>query len=89
MTDQLPALLPNNVPTPLGDRHLMPALIAELDEQASWRYVEFFTANICNTNTRRAYARASYRFLAWCEEHGLKLVRIRLHDVGVYIEAQW
>jgi hypothetical protein len=30
----------------------VPALIAA----AGWRYVEFFTANIRNPNTRRAYA---------------------------------
>ena len=31
---------------------------ADLGEPAAWRYVEFFTANIRNPNTRRAYARA-------------------------------
>jgi site-specific recombinase XerD len=35
----------------------VPALIAA----AGWRYVEFFTANIRNPNTRRAYARACAR----------------------------
>ena len=35
----------------------MPALIADLGHQANWRYVEFFTANINNDHTRRAYAR--------------------------------
>jgi hypothetical protein len=30
------------------DAHLVPALITELGEQASWRYVELFTANIRN-----------------------------------------
>ena len=36
----------------------VPALIADLGDQANWRYVEFFTANINNDHTRRAYARA-------------------------------
>ena len=36
----------------------MPALIADAGDAAGWRYVEFFTANIRNPNTRRAYARA-------------------------------
>jgi site-specific recombinase XerD len=67
--------------------HLVPALIADLGEQASWRYVEFFTANIRNPNTRRAYARACARFLAWCDDRGLTLATIRPHDVGAYIEA--
>jgi hypothetical protein len=33
----------------------VPALIADLGYDASWRYVEFFTANIRNPHTRRAY----------------------------------
>ena len=35
--------------------HVVPALIADLGDEAAWRYVEFFTANIRNPNTRRAY----------------------------------
>jgi hypothetical protein len=34
----------------------VPVLIADACEQASWRYVEYFNANIRNPNTRRAYA---------------------------------
>ena len=33
---------------------VLPALIAAAGEQAGWRYVEFFTANIRNPHTRRA-----------------------------------
>jgi len=44
---------------------MVPAAIAAAGEQASWRYVEFFTANIRNPHTRRAYARACGRFFAW------------------------
>ena len=40
------------------DTHLVPALVADAGDQAAWRYLEFFTANIRNLNTRRAYARA-------------------------------
>jgi site-specific recombinase XerD len=65
----------------------VPVLIADAGEPASWRYVEFFTANIRNQNTRRAYARACGSFLAWCEKRGLTLPHIRPHDVGAYIEA--
>jgi hypothetical protein len=46
----------------LADTYLVPALIADLGEQAGWRYVEFFTANIGNPHTRRAYARACGQF---------------------------
>jgi len=64
---------------------MLPALIADLGEDASWRYTEFFSANISNPNTRRAYARACLRFLAWCDERGLTLTLIRPHDVATYI----
>ena len=63
------------------------ALIADLGDDASWRYVEFFTANIRNPNTRRAYARACSQFFGWCENRGLALAEIRPFDVAAYIEG--
>jgi len=36
-----------------------PALIAALGERTSYRFFEFFTANIRNPNTRRVYAHAA------------------------------
>jgi site-specific recombinase XerD len=85
--DQLPALIkPAGVLTPLPGGALIPPLIAYAGEQAAWRYVEFFTANIRNPNTRRAYARACGDFLAWCEARGLTLLTIRPYDVASYIE---
>jgi integrase len=36
------------------------------DRAAHRSYIEIFTANIRNPNTRRAYARACSRFFAWC-----------------------
>ena len=33
-----------------------PALIARAGKQAAFRFLEFFTANIRNRNTRRAYS---------------------------------
>src|SRR5258705_6967708 len=62
---QLPATITQaEIITP-SDTHttlVVPALIADLGDDASWRYVEFFTANIRNPHTRRAYARACSRF---------------------------
>jgi site-specific recombinase XerD len=66
--------------------HLVPALIADLGEVAAWRYVEFFTANIRNPHTRRAYARACSQFFGWCDQRSLTLTAIRPHDVATYIE---
>src|SRR3954465_3011242 len=66
--------------------NVVPALIANLGDAAAWRYVEFFTANIRNVHTRRAYARACNRFFAWCEDRSLMPATIRPHDVGTYTE---
>src|SRR6476646_8141170 len=67
--------------------NVVPALIADLGDAAAWRYVEFFTANIRNPHTRRAYARACSRFFGWCEQRGLTLAAIRPFDVAAYIEG--
>jgi FMN phosphatase YigB (HAD superfamily) len=44
---------------------VLPALIAA-GEHASRRFVELFTANIRNRNTREAYSLAINAFLTWC-----------------------
>ena len=86
--DQLPAIVtPGALPTPApADTYIVPALIAALGDQANWRYVEFFTANINNDHTRRAYARACSRFFAWCENRGLSLTSIRPFDVAPWVK---
>ena len=63
--NQLPAISPVAPTSPIHvyAATLVPALIANAGDAAGWRYVEFFTANIRNPNTRRAYARACARFL--------------------------
>jgi hypothetical protein len=64
MNDQLPAVVaPTGLITP-ADTCVVPALIAAAGDQAGWRYIEFFTANINNDHTRRAYLRACSRFFA-------------------------
>ena len=50
--------------------HTLPALISEAGERAGVRFLEFFTANIRNANTRRAYALAVNEFLGWCDKVG-------------------
>jgi integrase/recombinase XerD len=56
---------------------LLPSLIADAGERASWRFLEFFTVNIRNKNTRAAYGQAAGAFLRWCEGRGI----IRIEDV--------
>jgi len=86
MSEQLPVTTRKSGVAAKHEAMVVPLLIADAGEQASWRYVEFFTANIRNTNTRRAYARVCSNFLAWAEERGLALKQIRPHDAGAYIE---
>ena len=86
-SDQLPAIIPPGALAAPTDTYIVPALIAAACDLAGWRYVEFFTANIRNPNTRRAYARACSRFFAWCEDRGLTLATIRPFDVATYIEG--
>jgi len=87
MTDQLPAIIQPGALTPYPDTYLLQVLISDAGDAAAWRYVEFFTANIRNPNTRRAYARACSRFFLWCEDRSLTLVTIRPYDVATYIEC--
>ena len=89
-TDHLPAVrepAAAGALTPLPDGQLIPALIADAGDAAGWRYIDFFTSNIRNANTRRAYARACNQFFAWCEDRGLTLTTIRPFDVATYIET--
>lgn len=64
----------------------LPATIARAGERAAWRFIEFFTANIRNRNTRAAYARAAMQFFQWCEDRGFQLERINPTLVAAYIE---
>lgn len=64
----------------------IPAIISREGEQATRRFVEFFTANIRNKNTREAYARATGRFLDWCGDRGIALTSIEPVAVAAYIE---
>ena len=85
--DQLPVTIQQaEVTADQRALNVVPALIADLGDEAAWRYGEFFTANIRNPNTRRAYARACNRFFGWCEDRGLTPTATRPHDVATYIE---
>ena len=64
-----------------------PALIRASGDRAVYRFLEFFTAQIRNPNTRRAYVRAVGAFCAWCEMHGLSSIAgVNSVHVATYIE---
>src|SRR5690242_11356498 len=66
----------------------VPAVIAGAGDHAARRFLEFFAANIRNTNTRMAYYRAVCTFFTWVEEHQIgELVEIEPIHVAAYIET--
>jgi site-specific recombinase XerD len=70
-----------------GSKSSLPKLFAP-DKDAAKRFIEFFTANIRNRNTRTAYAHAVSEFATWCE--GNKLTELRdlepVH-IAAYVES--
>jgi len=64
----------------------LPVLIARAGEQASWRFIDFFAANIRNKNTRAAYAHAVTQFFNWCESKRFGLSDLRPALIAAYIE---
>src|ERR1039458_3998658 len=64
----------------------VPAVVLSAGKKAGLRFIEFFTANIRNPNTRRAYHRACLDFFRWCESGGLALDQIGPVHVAAYIE---
>jgi site-specific recombinase XerD len=71
---------------PLSTSVIVPSLIADLGDDATRRFLEFFTANIRNKNTRAAYARAVGQFLAWCDDRGVALRNVEPMLVAAYVE---
>jgi site-specific recombinase XerD len=70
-----------------GERTPIPAPVATAGENARRRFIEFFTANIRNRNTRAAYLRAVSGFFRWCEEAGIaELEALEPVHVAAWIE---
>jgi site-specific recombinase XerC len=70
-----------------GPHALIPAQVAAAGADACRRFLEFFTANIRNRNTRQAYARAVAGFFHWCEARGLReLGLLEPVHVAAYVE---
>ncbi len=67
--------------------YAVPALFVPNAKTAE-RFFAFFTANISNKNTRRAYYKAACRFAEWCEVKGLReLAQVRALHVAAYVET--
>jgi site-specific recombinase XerD len=64
----------------------LPATIAAAGPRTSERFIDFFTANIRNRNTRMGYALAVRQFFNWCERRSLQLEAIRPTTVADYVQ---
>ena len=65
----------------------LPTLVAAAGEQASIRFLEFFTANIRNSHTRRAYARADEEILTWWADAAVpSIAAVQPVHVATWIE---
>lgn len=63
-------------------------IIAASGSGAAARFVEYFTVNIRNPNTRRAYAKAVESFLRFCWEQGIgRLQEVTPVMVAAYVEG--
>jgi len=72
---------------PHASGSVLPVLINRAGKSASRRFLEFFTVNIRNKNTRKAYARAAAAFLHWCEAKGIdRLQDVQPVHVAGYVE---
>jgi integrase/recombinase XerD len=80
------------VPVPRRDLgragiNTFPTLVTRAGEKAAWRFVEFFTANIRNRNTRAAYAHAVAEFFRFCDARRVRsLEEISPVLIATYIE---
>jgi hypothetical protein len=67
----------------------LPSIIRALGERASRRFIEFFTANIRNRNTRMAYARAVKAVLRLERGSPARARRYRAGDGGGLYRTTW
>jgi hypothetical protein len=71
--------------TPSPD--LRPAPLFTPTPKAARRVLEFFTTQINNDHTRRAYANAARRFAAWCAQHDIdELSHVQPFHVAAFLK---
>jgi site-specific recombinase XerD len=66
---------------------LVPAALFTPTLKAAQRVLEFFTAQLNNAHTRRAYLNATRRFADWCADHGLnELSAVQPFHVAAFVK---
>lgn len=91
--DETALILPETVePRPVvvagaARNNRIPAIITDAGEKALLSFVNFFTAEIENPNTRRAYLTAWREFGKWAEEKGVRLNQVQPFMLAEYREV--
>jgi integrase/recombinase XerD len=85
-TALVPVPSPSLPSTAKGEALTLPVIITNAGKKTTKRFLEFFTANIRNANTRAAYVRAINQFMIWCDVQGVTLETIEPMIVAAYIE---
>jgi site-specific recombinase XerD len=88
-SDSAPLILPggDHPSLPSSRQPRLPGILADAGDDAVTRFAEFFTANIRNPHTRRAYFRNALAFLRWCEDQGIRdLKSVKPMLVAAYVE---
>ena len=68
-------------------RKLNPAPLFAPTPKAAKRVLEFFTAQINNGHTRKAYLNATRRFAEWCDAHGIRqLADVQPFHVAAFVK---
>src|SRR3954447_17493652 len=75
-----------NLPALVTAGAFVPSFIAAGGERAGFAFIDFFTAQIRNRNTRAAYAVAVRAFCSWADARQLTLATLRTHHVATYVE---
>jgi site-specific recombinase XerD len=87
MTDGT-ALVEISIPRDLAAGDSSPPTLFVREPRAAERFWDFFTANIRNKHTRRAYYNAACRFSAFCAERGVHdLAHVKPVHVASYVES--
>src|ERR1035438_501123 len=80
-------IIPLREPRALAGLATKPPALFLPNEKTGERFFGFFTTNIRNPNTRRAYHKAACRFSDWCEGRGLfDLADVKPIHVAAFIE---
>src|ERR1700733_13787816 len=66
---------------------LLPARLFTPTPKAAKRVLEFFTTQINNDHTRKAYLNAARRFAVWCEERGIReLAAVEPFHIAAFVK---